>query len=122
MRFTRQDSSCSDWSQKVPERLPRDAIPRRVAAELADGDYVNLGVGLPMQVPQFVVAPKRVMFHAENGVIGFGPMTDGRTSLGVRLNQVHWFKGGIAELRIHSRALLVSELQKRGESARAAAP
>jgi len=57
----------------VPEPLPREAIARRVAAELRDGDYVNLGVGLPMSVPAFVEAGKRVMFHAENGVIGFGP-------------------------------------------------
>ena len=56
----------------MPEPLPRDAIARRVAAELRDGDYVNLGVGLPMQIPGFVAPPKRVMFHAENGVIGFG--------------------------------------------------
>jgi 3-oxoacid CoA-transferase B subunit len=41
--------------------------------ELRDGDYVNLGVGLPMQVPQYVPSGTRVMFHAENGVIGFGP-------------------------------------------------
>jgi 3-oxoacid CoA-transferase subunit B len=57
----------------MPEPLPREAIVRRVAAALEDGDYVNLGVGLPMQVPAFVEPPKRVMFHAENGVIGFGP-------------------------------------------------
>jgi 3-oxoacid CoA-transferase B subunit len=57
----------------MPERLPREAIPRRVAAELRDGDYVNLGVGLPMQIPAFVPPATRVMFHAENGVIGFGP-------------------------------------------------
>jgi 3-oxoacid CoA-transferase B subunit len=57
----------------MPEPLPRDAIARRVAAELRDGDYVNLGVGIPMTVPSFVGLEKRVMFHAENGVIGFGP-------------------------------------------------
>ncbi len=57
----------------MPEALPREAIVRRVAAELRDGDYVNLGVGLPMQVPAFVSHGVRVMFHAENGVIGFGP-------------------------------------------------
>ena len=57
----------------MPEPLPREAIVRRVAAELRDGDYVNLGVGLPMQIPAFVDQTKRVMFHAENGVIGFGP-------------------------------------------------
>src|SRR5262245_49252808 len=57
----------------MAEPLPREAIVRRVAAELCDGDYVNLGVGLPMQIPAFVDSSKRVMFHAENGVIGFGP-------------------------------------------------
>jgi 3-oxoacid CoA-transferase subunit B len=57
----------------VPDALPREAIVRRVAAALQDGDYVNVGVGLPMQVPGFIDAAKRVMFHAENGVIGFGP-------------------------------------------------
>jgi 3-oxoadipate CoA-transferase beta subunit len=57
----------------MPEPLPREAIVRRVAAALEDGDYVNLGVGLPMQVAALVAPPKRVMFHAENGVIGFGP-------------------------------------------------
>jgi 3-oxoacid CoA-transferase subunit B len=57
----------------VPEPLPREAIVRRVAAELRDGDYANLGVGLPMQVPAFVARDVRVMFHAENGIVGFGP-------------------------------------------------
>jgi 3-oxoacid CoA-transferase subunit B len=57
----------------MPDALPRDAIVRRVAAALQDGDYVNLGVGLPMQVPTHIEPTKRVMFHAENGVIGFGP-------------------------------------------------
>ena len=56
----------------MPEPLPREAIVRRVAAEFQDGDYVNLGVGLPMQTPAFVAPGRRVMFHAENGVIGFG--------------------------------------------------
>ena len=59
------------------ERLPREAIAQRVAAELQDGDYVNLGVGVPMLVAGFVRPPKRVMFHAENGVIGFGPIPEG---------------------------------------------
>ena len=57
----------------MPEPLPREAIAQRVAAELRDGDDVNLGVGLPMQVPAYIESHTRVMFHAENGVIGFGP-------------------------------------------------
>ena len=46
------------------------------------------------------------------GQIQFGPMAAGRTSLGVRLNQVYWFKGAIAEVRFHSRALPATELQR----------
>jgi hypothetical protein len=45
------------------------------------------------------------------GNITFGPMVAGRTSLGVRLNQVFWFKGAMAEVRFHPRALRVTELQ-----------
>jgi 3-oxoacid CoA-transferase subunit B len=55
------------------ERLPREAVARRVAAELQDGDYVNLGVGIPVLVAAFVQPPKRVVFQAENGILGFGP-------------------------------------------------
>lgn len=46
------------------------------------------------------------------GEIKFGPMVAGRTSLGVRLNQVYWFKGAIAEVRFHPRALPTAELQR----------
>ena len=48
----------------------------------------------------------------KEGAIEFGPMLSGRTSLGVRLNQVFWFKGAIAEVRFHSRALTATELQQ----------
>lgn len=47
------------------------------------------------------------------GAIAYGPMQAGRTSLGVRLNQVFWFKGCIAEVRFHPRAISPSELQGR---------
>ena len=46
------------------------------------------------------------------GAIAFEPMVEGRTSVGVRLNQVFWFKGCIAEIRFHSRALVSAELQR----------
>ena len=46
------------------------------------------------------------------GQIDYGPMVEGRTSVGVRLNQVFWFKGAIAELRFHRRALTAAELQQ----------
>jgi hypothetical protein len=48
----------------------------------------------------------------KEGVIDFGPMAEGRTSVGVRLNQVFWFKGCIAEVRFHPRSLSSGELQR----------
>jgi hypothetical protein len=46
------------------------------------------------------------------GEAAFGPMTDGRLSLGVRQNKVYWFKGGIREIRWHRTALPATELQR----------
>ena len=57
------------------------------------------------------------MKHYVNGVeelsgeVAFNPMTEGQISIGVRLNQVHWFKGLISELRFHDKALQENELQ-----------
>jgi hypothetical protein len=48
----------------------------------------------------------------KQGEIAFGPMVEGRTSLGVRLNQVFWFKGAIAEIRFHPRAVAAGQLQR----------
>ncbi|MEO3858183.1 3-oxoacid CoA-transferase subunit B [Acrocarpospora sp. B8E8] len=47
-------------------------IAARVAADLADGDYVNVGLGIPLLVPEHVEAGKQVVFHSENGLLGMG--------------------------------------------------
>jgi len=59
--------------QAATGRGTRDGIARRLAADLRDGFVVNLGVGIPLLVPQYISPDVEVTFHAENGVLGLGP-------------------------------------------------
>src|SRR5690554_6516951 len=51
----------------------RETIARRAALELKDGDLVNLGIGLPTAIPEYIPQGVNVILQSENGLIGLGP-------------------------------------------------
>ncbi len=51
----------------------REAMARRVAMDIPDGAYVNLGIGIPELVAQYVPADREIIYHTENGLLGMGP-------------------------------------------------
>ena len=53
--------------------LTRNEMAARVARDVPEGWYVNLGIGAPLQVADHVPAEREVIFHSENGVLGMGP-------------------------------------------------
>ena len=53
--------------------LTREQIAARAALELQDGDHINLGIGIPTLVGNYIPPDKRVILHSENGVLAMGP-------------------------------------------------
>jgi 3-oxoacid CoA-transferase B subunit len=56
--------------------LTREGIAYRVAQDLPEGSYVNLGIGIPTLVSGYVPKDREVFFHSENGLLGMGPIAE----------------------------------------------
>ena len=56
---------------------PKDIISKRIALELKDGDLVNLGIGLPLGVANYIPEGIQIFLQSENGIIGLGPLAEG---------------------------------------------
>lgn len=54
-------------------KLTRDQIAERVAQDIPEGAYVNLGIGLPTRIANYLPTDKEVFLHSENGLLAFGP-------------------------------------------------
>ena len=55
---------------------PKEIIAKRIAKELKDGDLVNLGIGLPLGVANYVEKGVHIYLQSENGIIGLGPLAN----------------------------------------------
>lgn len=59
---------------KEKTRLTREGIAMRIAKEMPDGAYVNLGIGIPTLVANFTPSNKTVIYHSESGILNCGPL------------------------------------------------
>lgn len=66
-------------SKTTPSRGPlgRDDMARRVAQDIPEGAYVNLGIGLPTKVSDYLPSDREIILHTENGMLGMGPAAVG---------------------------------------------
>lgn len=72
-------------SGDLPSRLDPAVMAMRVALEFRDGDIANLGMGLPLLCSDYIPAGREVLFHSEQGIVGFGPLATNREEVDLSL-------------------------------------
>lgn len=84
----------------MAERLSRELMALRVAAELRPRDVVNLGIGMPTLVANYVPDSRGVVMHSENGILGYGAHApegaEDPDLINARAEHVRWHPGGAA--------------------------
>jgi 3-oxoacid CoA-transferase len=61
----------------VPQGIPPDLMARKAARLLRRGEYVNLGLGLPTLISNYIEPEDEITLHSENGMLGYGPLASG---------------------------------------------
>jgi 3-oxoacid CoA-transferase len=73
-RYGKQQRLEARSAPGVPSGLTPELMAYKAATLLRDGEYVNLGLGLPTLVSNFITADRGIQLHAENGILGYGPL------------------------------------------------
>ena len=83
------------------ERLDRQTMALRCASEFQDGWIVNLGIGIPTLCSNYVPDGRTIVFHSENGVIGYGPLATRETM------DIHLVNAGVQHVTLEPFASIV---------------
>jgi 3-oxoadipate CoA-transferase, beta subunit len=68
-----QETSCMSATELAFKPFTRQQMAQHAAADIPEGWYVNLGIGIPTMIADHVPQDREVIFHSENGVLGMGP-------------------------------------------------